>query len=381
MENTPMPTQSTSGRPGRAPEALLARWRDLLAQRRPRQRDAAEELGVSEGELVAARIADAHGSGDPGSNVAADRVTRLAIARRAVEFVRAVQPLGRVMALTRNAACVHEKDGVYNDVDGGEKIGLVLDPEIDLRLFFDHWVHAFAVQENGPRGTMRSLQVYDRWGDAVHKIFLRPASDLAAYDALVAAWQDTDQSPWLEPDITPPPAQAATDDPDIDAFRTGWLAMQDTHEFFPLLRKHGMPRRQALCLAPPGHARRVDNATIAVLLARAAHAGTPIMVFVGSRGCIQIHSGPVANVVPMGDWLNVMDPGFNLHLRTDWIAESWWVKKPTADGAVHSLELLDAAGETIALLFGARKPGKPELPSWTKLLADCLVPLSMGSTA
>jgi putative hemin transport protein len=362
---------ATGAATGGAPSAgaVLARWRELLAQRRPRQRDAAEALGVSEAELVAARIAD---DGD-------DRVTRLAVHGRALDFVRAIQPLGRVMALTRNAACVHEKDGVYNDVDGGDKVGLVLDPEIDLRLFFDHWVHAFAVEETGPRGTLRSLQVYDRWGDAVHKIFLRPASEVAAYHALVAAWRDADQSPGIAVDATPAPVPAPADDPDVPAFREGWLAMKDTHEFFPLLKKHALPRRQALRLAPAEHARRVDNATIGVLLARAAQTATPIMVFVGSRGCIQIHSGTVANVVPMGEWLNVMDPGFNLHLRTDWIAETWWVRKPTSDGPVHSLELFDAAGETIALVFGARKPGKPELPSWTSVLAECLVAAPHGA--
>jgi hypothetical protein len=37
------------------------------------------------------------------------------------------------------------------------------------------------------------------------------------------------------------------------------------------------------------------------------------MCFVGNRGCIQIHTGPVKNIKIMGPWLNVMDPGFNLH--------------------------------------------------------------------
>jgi putative hemin transport protein len=63
-------------------------------------------------------------------------------------------------------------------------------------------------------------------------------------------------------------------------------------------------------------------------------------------------------------WLNVLDPGFNLHLREDHIASAWVVKKPTVDGTVTSLELFDPAGDTIAMLFGKRKPGQPELPEW-----------------
>jgi putative hemin transport protein len=93
------------------------------------------------------------------------------------------------------------------------------------------------------------------------------------------------------------------------------------------------------------------------------------MVFVGNPGCIQIHTGPVARIVPMGPWINVMDPGFNLHLRADHVREAWVVRKPTSDGIVTSLELFDATGETIALLFGARKPGKPEDERWRELVA------------
>ncbi|MCP2936632.1 hemin-degrading factor, partial [Salmonella enterica subsp. enterica serovar Typhimurium] len=84
------------------------------------------------------------------------------------------------------------------------------------------------------------------------------------------------------------------------------------------------------------------------------------MCFVGNPGMIQIHTGPVHRIEVMGPWLNVLDPGFNLHLRQDLVDQTWIVRKPTADGVVTSVELLDAAGETIALFFGERKPGKPE---------------------
>jgi putative hemin transport protein len=46
------------------------------------------------------------------------------------------------------------------------------------------------------------------------------------------------------------------------------------------------------------------------------------MVFVGSPGCIQIHSGPVKNIKVMNEWLNVLDPDFNLHVREDLIHSS-----------------------------------------------------------
>ena len=108
------------------------------------------------------------------------------------------------------------------------------------------------------------------------------------------------------------------------------------------------------------------------LLQQAAAAAVPIMVFVGSKGCIQIHSGAVHHIkrrqTPGGaDWINVLDPGFNLHLRRDLITAAWLVRKPTSDGVVTSVELFDASGDVVAMFFGVRKPGELELSAWRDL--------------
>ena len=93
------------------------------------------------------------------------------------------------------------------------------------------------------------------------------------------------------------------------------------------------------------------------------------MVFVGNRAAIQIHTGPVHRLRATPGWFNVLDPEFNLHLREAGVAAAWRIVKPTEDGAVTSIELLDAAGEVIALLFGARKPGQAEREAWRALVA------------
>ena len=41
----------------------------------------------------------------------------------------------------------------------------------------------------------------------------------------------------------------------------------------------------------------------------------------------------------------------------------------TRDGLVTSLEVFDRQGETVAMFFGERKPGRSELPSWRQLVA------------
>jgi len=329
-----------------------------------RHRDIAAQLGVSEGELIAAHVN------------ASPRLHGLRARRLRPEWPRviaALEPVGPVMALTRNASCVHEKTGTYRHISAngpaGREMGLALGGDIDLRVFYSRWAHGFAVDESRDKGVQRSLQFFDASGTAVHKVFVKPATDLAAWDRLVVDFEDAEGAPGLEPTAPQVPAAQKPDaDIDVAAFHHAWASMRDTHEFFGLLRTHGVTRTQALRLAEPRFVRPVDVACAQQVLSGAASTGTPIMVFVGNPGMIQIHTGPVNKVVVMGPWLNVLDPGFNLHLREDHIASAWLVRKPTSDGLVTSLELFDAQGETIAMLFGERKPGRPELCAWRELI-------------
>ena len=164
------------------------------------------------------------------------------------------------------------------------------------------------------------------------------------------------------------PLDDADEDVDVPALRSAWLAMTDTHELFGLLRTFRVGRTQALRLVGDALATRVPNGSLENLLVRVAGTQLPIMVFVGNRGVIQIYSGPIGRVVTMGTWANVLDPGFDLHVRTDRIASSWVVRKPTRDGVVTALELYDAAGEAIALLVGKRHTGEPENGAWRSMV-------------
>lgn len=316
--------------------------------------DQAAALGLSEGEWLTRHA--------PG------RVRRITVPARKLLF--RLPALGTVMSLTRNPSCVHEKDGQWDKVEATGAMGLVLNHDIDLRLFLNHWVHMYAVETPLDRGgTRHSLQVFDKAGVAVHKIFARPETDMDAWATLVA--DVTEQAPPEPLDAQPIPAPAP-DRPDdaiaIDAVRRRWDALQDVHDFFALLREEQVGRLQAMRLSGAPYSRPIPVSAVQPLLERAADDGTPIMCFVGNRGCIQIHSGPIHRVVPMGPWLNIMDKGFNLHLRIDQVAHAFAVWKPQSDSAVHSVELFGADGTLIAQFFGERKPGVPEIAAWRDLV-------------
>lgn len=335
---------------------------NLRRSGKARHRDIAEQLHLSEGELVAAHIGAA--SDDPSVIMHATRLRH-----DWPNIMASLEALGEVMALTRNASCVHEKTGVYRNAVHQNHVGLVLGGDIDLRAFYQQWAYGFGVIEQTVSGAQRSIQFFDAQGTAVHKIFLKSQSNVTAYTDLVQNFADSNQGAGIAPQPgvarTAELADAAID---RNAFHLAWNSLRDTHDFFGLLKTFGVRRTQALRLAEPKFAQRVEPEDCQSLLQAAAADGVSIMVFVGNPGMIQIHSGPVKKVAVMGPWINVLDPGFNLHLREDHIASAWIVKKPTVDGLVTSLELFDAQGDTIAMFFGERKPGKTELCEWRALI-------------
>ena len=320
-----------------------------------RARDVAAELGISEGELVCSGLGK----------------TARRLKGPWSEVITAFGDLGEVMALTRNEGVVHEKVGEYANMDFGAHGGIVLNHDIDLRLFLGRWHFGFAVNEDTRSGPRRSLQFFDLDGTAVHKVYLRPESNDAAYDVLVERFTHEDQTSLIE--TGPVPAKVA-DKPDSEIDQQGllrdWIDLKDTHDFFPLLRKYKVGRQQALRLAEGRFAQQAPIDAVTRVLTTASQRGAPIMAFVGNKGCIQIHTGPVVRIEPMGPWINVLDDGFNLHLRTDLVASAWVVRKPTVDGDVTSVEIYDAAGEMMIQFFGERKPGQTERDDWRQIIAE-----------
>ena len=335
---------------------------EMRRSQKLRHRDIAAQLGISEAELIAAHTGTS--LSDLGVSMRAT-----ALQARWPEIIKALEGVGKVMALTRNEACVHEKKGVYHHSSVNGQTGLVLAGAIDLRIFYQHWYHGFAVSENTEKGLQLSLQFFDKYGVAIHKVFLQDHSDYAAYDALVRQFAETSLN--LPLPVLPVPERFAAELPatfDQSSFRADWRSLRDTHDFFAMLRQHGLSRTLALRQAEAAYAEALEPQVASELLQLAAQQQVPIMVFTGNPGMIQIHSGVVHKVMAMGPWMNVLDPDFNLHLRTDLVAEAWIVRKPTVDGLVCSLELFDQHGDVIAMFFGERKPGQPELCEWRALL-------------
>ncbi len=330
---------------------LKEKWEALKAENpHVRIRNAAAELGVSEAELLATGVGE-------GVTVLKPEFQNI--------LTEAGQ-LGKVMALTRNEECVHERKGTYLNGDfSSPHAQLFVGEDIDLRIFLNHWKFAFAVAE----GDRKSLQFFGKDGLALHKIYLTKDSNEAAFDALVEKFRADDQHTSFESEAVAPKAEEKPDaEIDVEGFQNAWRSLKDTHDFFMMTRKFGVSRTQALRLAPEGFTQKIDSSKVVNVLEDASEKELPIMIFVGNRGIIQIHTGNVKKTLWHQQWFNVMDPDFNLHLDVTKIAEAWIVKKPTEDGEVTAIEVFNKEGDFIVQFFGKRKPGIPELQEWKDLV-------------
>jgi len=316
-----------------------------------RARDFATSLGITEADLVAAQVG--HG------------VTR--ISARPDDLMPAVAGLGEVMALTRNAAAVHERTGTYDDWHPGPHAAMILGPEIDLRIFPAHWVHGFALHTETDKGLSRSLQVFDATGAAVHKIHPRAGTDLAAWDRAVTALASGDTSDMLRLDPPRAPETAQSRPDKVEELRASWATMTDTHQFLRLVSRLKMNRLGAYRIAGAPFAVPLRPEALNDALIACAAGAVPLMIFVGNRGCIQIHSGLITTLKAMGPWQNVLDPRFNLHLRLDHVAEVWLVEKPTRRGPALSIEAFSADGALILQMFGYRKEGQEDADAFAAL--------------
>jgi len=357
-----------------ADAALAQRWEKLRAEQPKLQiRDAARALSVSEAELLATGI------GKTVTLLKNDDHAAREIMRRALD-------LGKVLALTRNENGVLERTGVAtriaqdaaaaqaaagapNDPEREARMrniaGGYLGGEIDLRFNFANWKHAFAVVQPGRDGQIsRSLQFFDATGTAAHKLYLKNEAAVGIFDKLVADFRAPDQNAALKVvPIAPKQAEKADSAVDVKEFQLAWKEMTDVHQFNRLLGEFGISREQAMRLAPEGVVQRVSPKAVRNLLDESARQKLPIMAFLGNGSVTQIFSGVIEKTAASGDWYNVLDPDFNLHLRETAFNSGYVVQR----AGVTSVEFFDKNGELVVTFFGVRERAKPQPQTWVDL--------------
>ena len=330
-----------------------------------RERDLAAQLGISEAELVAAHC---------GEGV-------LRIEPRVNDLLTGLEAVGEVMALTRNESAVHEKIGVYDKVVTGNHNAMVLGENIDLRIFPKIWAHGFAVEKRDGDDIRRSLQFFDDAGDAVHKVHLRPASNLYAYQNLVAALMSADQSPAIVLNGVGEEEPASSEAGSADDLRERWSRMTDVHQFFGMLKALKLSRHQAVRMIGEDYAWKLDDGS----------ARRHVQSCGSRRECRSCASSAIAaasrSIPGRSRTSSRWGRGSTCSTRPSTCicgsitsANSGRCESPTKDGHVTSLEAYGADNQMIIQFFGKRHEGEGEREDW-RFLAENLprVPLTTAA--
>lgn len=329
---------------------------DSIKANNPRLRikDYADLMGITELELLASNLHD--------------EATKLDVSP--VDIYQKMPNLGKIMVLARNESAVHERKGTFSKVQVHGSAGLIVGPDIDLRVLFSDWQYVYNVEKEHNGKTLRSIQYFNKYGKAAQKVYLTDSSNLEEYNKLIAEYKSDDNSiPEVEKGQKTK-NYATPKDIDYDAAIAEWQGLADTHNFQSILNKQKIKRLDLVKKAPEELAYRVNNDAVLDMLYAARDRQVPIMAFVENDDIVQIHTGEITNIKLIENWTNILDEEFNLHFRNDMVSETWVLFKPTADGTVTSLELYDMEGELMLTFFGKRKPGIPELQSWRDIISE-----------
>ena len=345
------------------PDALHQAALRLKKLNNLRPRDIAEQLQVSECEIVSSRCGLTHDELGSVKRLQCTPTSRKAMFE---QFPK----LGKIMSMTRNDSAVHERKGIFESVRVGEQMGLILGNDIDLRLIFKNWAYAFSVTDVSETRTLNSIQFFDPYGQAVYKLYAVDQTNMDEWHTLIQKFLDEHQDAGEE--VLPLDEEA--DEPktsnssfDVAQFQNDWQQLTDVHQFHPMLKRHGISRIDAMNHAPQGSVTEVRVDCALELLNRAQAQTLPIMIFVGNRGCVQIHTGPIERIVQAKGWLNILDPDFNLHLKENHLHSAWVVRRPSTEGVITCIDFFDAQNNLIMSTFGKRIPLEPEMPEWQAL--------------
>lgn len=267
---------------------LSREWTQLQSeQARLRARDAAQQLGCSEAELVATGL----GSGS------AQRLTPDALD----DLLAGVAAMNGWMLLARTDPAVLEVQKVSGTVS--EKGGEVLSwrgPSFQLDLWKPSAAFIFYTQAE--RGPARGIQIFDPSGTAVLKLFLSEPEQAAEADALTA--------PWL---ISGRPDSLPVEGAGAEGLRF-------------------TPSRPGSVDQDPSLARST--------LTAARDAELPVILSVRNGGCLLSVTHTPRRLVDLPPWFNILDPEVNLHLRENLLTGAACIDEATRT-IVH---LVDAGG-------------------------------------
>lgn len=314
--------------------AYLLAARQMLRQREPglRPLEAAQRLGVSEAELIAA---------ESGRDA-------LRLGGNWARLLRALPTLGTVEIETANAFASLRRhmdlrglrvDARHARLETGSDV---------LRLRFAHWHSGFAVRE----GERVALRFFDRRGSAVLSVRSLPGADTQAFGALCSRYALRGRAQPLCIGRHDHAAFWPASTLDAGWLRARWAQLTQASLATTLLRSCGLGRQQALRLLGDPWARRLPSTDARQVLEHAWENAELIQVTVSSAGALQrtVYCPKSLRRQRCG----IAADGEDVYLMwgTSPATALWQVRTPDPRGTCTTVEAFDASERALASLGG-----------------------------
>jgi putative hemin transport protein len=279
-------------------------------------------------------------------------------------LLAALGPAGRVLVGVPCGPSVFEQFGRLSAPRiGPSGSGILRGEGLDLRLRLPAWACGVTDEMRMKDRSLPVLRVFDAAGRPVFTVHGTSAADHEVFRAALAGAA----SP-VPPRLSMPAAPVAPvkDGPvDAEALRADWAAMTDVHQMGAVLERHGLNRLEAARRLGEPWARLLAPAGLEALLEALVAGAVPVAIFGSSPAATLVQMGAITRVMAAGGMLNILDPGFHLHLDPAQLATLWHLRIPSGGAVLDALAGLDAAGGAVLTVF----PHGEDPAAWQALLA------------
>lgn len=278
-------------------QSLKSKWEKLQSEdNKIRIRDAAKKLGTSEASLLSTEINDG--------------VLFLNISDYDT-FLSEVLSLDKFMLLIRSDSVVHEKTISSKDIQlrdnkvfnnkSNESI-LEFNPTLFKYVFSQNKLHA--------KRSLRSFQIFDIYGDAILKIYLKGKNEIE-FDNIVERYKSEYNYELQEP---------------INLKNLEPKSIVDLKS----------SEKECEC-----YKYDIKENILRKVLIASSKEQIPIQIHAIGKGTIQYHKDPIKKIVDFGPWINIIDKTFNLHAMENHLKHVILKKHERNNDSFYHLDFFD----------------------------------------
>ena len=241
-----------------------------------RIRDAANQLNVSEAELLSTEVGD---------NVFYLKIEKYNL------FFKDLLDADRLMFLIRSNYVVHEVIVNTSDIDIKDNSFIYIDKDFPIVRFDSQlFRHVFFEQKTHAGKELKSFQIFDLNGNAILKIYLKGKA-FSCFDQIADKYK-------CEYDYA---IQKNKSNDFSNGSKKGDVSLVETD--YDLTLKFSLNKKID-----------IKGDMLRYFLEKSSSRKNPIQIHAFGDTVIQYYKGKIKNVVDFGPWINVIDKKFNIHI-------------------------------------------------------------------